>query len=102
MIYTETVELKITIHKKAFQALKKAPPPVQRKAFEWVQLIQAKGLAATRQLPGFHDEPLSGKLQGQRSIRLNKQWRLFYTEQLEAEKTVLHITIIEVNAHEYR
>jgi hypothetical protein len=31
-----------------------------------------------RKVPGFHDEPLSGKRFGQRSLRLSKSYRAFY------------------------
>jgi proteic killer suppression protein len=51
-----------------------------------------------RKRPGFHDEPLKGKRQGQRSIRLNKAYRAIY----EVDPQEPHfIEVVEVNKHEY-
>lgn len=61
--------------------------------------MQQFGLEAVRLCPGYHDEPLTGNRKGQRSVRLNKQWRAFYTA--EAGQPVV-VTVLEVNAHDYR
>ena len=52
-----------------------------------------------RKRPGFHDEPLKGKRQGQRSIRLNKGFRAIYT--IDTGGVIHFIEIAEVNKHEY-
>lgn len=57
------------------------------------------GLVETRKRPGWHDEPLQGNRKGQRSIRLNKQWRAIYVINIENE--VEFVEVIEVNPHEY-
>lgn len=44
----------------------------------WVLAIENNGLEEVRKIPGFHDEPLQGKLKGYRSIRLNRAWRAYY------------------------
>jgi toxin HigB-1 len=54
-------------------------------------------LPTVQQRVGYHDEPLQGKRYGQRSIRLNHQWRLIYEE-----KTGTVIEVQEVTAHDYR
>ena len=52
-----------------------------------------------RKIPGYHDELLKGKRKGQRSIRLSKAYRAFYTEyKYEGINT---ISIEEINKHEY-
>lgn len=89
----------VQISRTAQKGYSKAPAQVQDKFLEWVELVQRFGLETIRLRSGFHDEPLDGKRKGQRSIRLNKQWRAFYTA--EAGKPVL-VTVLEVNAHDYR
>jgi proteic killer suppression protein len=51
-----------------------------------------------RKAPGYHDEPLLGDRKGQRSIRLNKQWRAIY--RILAQK-IEFILIEEVTPHDY-
>jgi proteic killer suppression protein len=57
------------------------------------------GLRETRKSPGFHDEPLRGNRNGQRSVRLNKAYRAIYVEKIDG--TVEFIEVVEVNKHEY-
>jgi toxin HigB-1 len=58
----------------------------------------SRGVDAVRRVPGYHDEPLSGKRFGQRSIRLSKSYRAFY----EIDGTVASLVrVLEVNKHEY-
>ena len=45
------------------------------------------------------DEPLKGKRQGQRSIRLNKGFRAIYT--IDTGGVIHFLEIAEVNKHEY-
>jgi proteic killer suppression protein len=53
-----------------------------------------------RKCKGFHDEPLKGKRQGQRSVRLNKAYRAIYVEHETGEVEL--IEVLEVSKHEYR
>jgi proteic killer suppression protein len=79
--------------------LKKLPFYIKEAALIWVQTVESIGIAPTRQLRGYHDEPLRGDRQGQRSVRLNRAYRLFYTED---DSGMMHlITIEEVNKHDY-
>jgi toxin HigB-1 len=73
------------------------PNEIKLKVSAWVLAVQENGLERTRQRPSFHDEPLQGKRKGQRSIRLNRQWRLIYEEQ-----TGLIIQVEEITPHDYR
>ena len=103
MSYNErmiTTEIEIT--NKAEKDLKKAPALIRDKAISWMSEVTINGLQATRQNSGLHDEPLGGERTGERSIRLNRRWRLFYTEKTLNNKTVLLITILEVNTHVYK
>ena len=72
-------------------------PQVRRKFFLWVSEVETKGVLETRRRPGWHDEPLRGTRAGQRSVRLNDQWRAIYWEK---DGTVC-IEVIEVTPHDY-
>ncbi len=46
----------------------------------WALLVEDIGLHEVRKIPGYHDEPLQGDRQGERSTRLSKAYRVIYTE----------------------
>lgn len=77
----------VKITKKAAKELKKSPEMVQIKFAFWRQQVSERGLKEVRRNPGWHDEPLKGQRQGQRSIRLSIKWRAFYTEQTDGTIT---------------
>jgi toxin HigB-1 len=53
-----------------------------------------------RKAPGYHDEPLQGKLRDVRSVRLGRSYRLFYRiVSIDVVETVL---VEEVNRHDYK
>jgi proteic killer suppression protein len=72
--------IKVLFTNTAIKQLTKIPPLIAKKALAWAAEVENKGLLASRLIKGKHDEPLKGKRQGQRSVRLNKQWRLIYSE----------------------
>ena len=90
----------VKVEKLALKQLKKAPVQVQMKFYAWVKMVTESGLMTVRRIPGFHDEPLTGKLKGFRSIRLNDQWRAFYT--IASDGSIEFVQVKEVNAHEYK
>jgi proteic killer suppression protein len=89
----------VLIEKDAKKGLINAPENVQNKFYKWVELVVSLGLPEVRKVPGFHDEPLKGKRQGQRSIRLNKSWRAIYRATTAGKITL--ILVEEVSKHEY-
>lgn len=89
----------VTLTKQAQKGFTKAPQQVQNKLLKWMGDVEAKGLTAVSVQPAYHDEPLTGQRQGQRSIRLNLQWRAIYT--VQSNGTIL-VTILEVTPHDYR
>lgn len=93
------METVVIITRIARKGLTKAPRHIQDKLKTWVLTVQQFGAAAARKLPAYHDEPLKGERQGQRSIRLNKQWRAIYTEDNNQQIT---LTLLEVTPHDYR
>lgn len=88
------VEVAINV-KKSFH---KIPLPIKKKLFTWVAAVEEKGLNEVRKILGYHDEPLKGDRQGQRSIRLNKQWRAIYRI---INKKIEFVLIEEVTPHDY-
>ncbi|MBC7712309.1 MAG: hypothetical protein H7177_03165 [Rhizobacter sp.] len=77
---------------------RRLPKPIIDKIYIWIELVERIGLPETRKYSGFHDEPLRGDRAGQRSIRLNKGYRLFY---IELPGHVIVLKVIEVNKHDY-
>jgi proteic killer suppression protein len=64
-----------------------------------VALVEESGIHETRKYKGFHDEPLKGNREGQRSVRLNRTYRAIYVEHKSGEVEL--IEVIEVNKHDY-
>jgi proteic killer suppression protein len=79
--------------------LGRVPEVIARKFRIWVALVEESGIREMRKCKGFHDEPLKGKLQGQRSVRLNRAYRAIYVEHETGEVEL--IEVLEVNKHEY-
>lgn len=77
--------------------LAKMPKEVRIKTAIWVNTVEFNGVTEARKIPGYHDEPLQGQRFGQRSIRLNRGYRLIYKENKSEKK----IFILEVTKHEY-
>lgn len=92
------MSIKISLTPTAEKQLAKAPPNVLQKLNLWREQLLLLGLAEVRRLSGWHDEPLKGQRQGQRSIRLNRQWRAIY----KIKNDELILTILEVTPHDYR
>jgi len=88
------VEVSVSVNKN----LHKIPSPIKKKLFTWVAAVEERGLHEIRKIPGYHDEALKGDRQGQRSIRLNKQWRAIYSV---INKKIEFILIEEVTPHDY-
>lgn len=72
----------VNLSKLAVKQIQKAPLIIKEAILKWVDSVERFGLRETRRLgaKGLHDEPLSGKLEGVRSIRLSRSWRLYYVE----------------------
>lgn len=79
--------------------LDRIPEAIVRKFRLWVALVEESGLREVRKHKGFHDEPLKGKRQGQRSVRLNQAYRAIYVE--HEEDRIELVEVLEVNKHEY-
>jgi proteic killer suppression protein len=65
----------------------------------WVELVESQGLEEARRIPGFHDEPLGGSRNRQRSIRLSRFYRAIY--EIETDEAGELAGVKEVTKHEY-
>ena len=83
----------------ARKQLRKVPRHVVSKLMLWVDAVETSGLEQVRRVPGFHDEPVRGPRQGQRSIRLSRSYRAFYV--VDEDDAVEFVRIEEVNKHVY-
>ena len=77
--------------------LAKVPDFIRMKVETWLFSVESKGIREVMKSSGFHDEPLKGEREGQRSIRLSLAYRLIYRVVLDR----VHIELLEVNKHDY-
>ena len=91
------VHTNVSSTKRFEKELKKVPEFIRKKVIFWIFLVETNGLAEVAKSPGFHDEPLKGERKGQRSVRMNKAYRLIY----RVIEDRVHIELLEVHKHEY-
>lgn len=91
------VRTKVSRSKTFEKQLAKVPDFIRKKVIFWVYLVESNGLAEVMKSPGFHDEPLKGDRKGQRSVRMNKAYRLIY----RVIQDRIHIELLEVHKHDY-
>lgn len=78
---------------------KKLPAHIQGAIATWIDAVENEGIFEVRKVKGYHDEPLRGDRSGQRSIRLNRDYRLIYEEDSRGAITI--IILLEANKHDY-
>lgn len=81
------------------KALRKTPRYIADKVLIWADMVEKEGLLKVQKVPGFRDHALKGDRKGQRSVYLNKQWRLIYT--LNKSKEINIVRVEEVMPHDY-
>jgi toxin HigB-1 len=91
------IKTRVSVSRFAEKQIARLPIHIYRSFYFWVSAVESKGLIEVRKLSGYHDEPLNGSRSGQRSVRLNRSYRVFYIEISE----IIEIQIIEVNKHDY-
>lgn len=89
----------IKIDKSARKQIRSVPPHVAAKLRAWMKAVHRFGMGRVRMVSGWHDEPLKGKRQGQRSIRLSRAYRAIYV--IGAEGDIEIVLIREVHKHDY-
>lgn len=90
---------KVEFTRFAYKSLDWLPVHIRAKVKSWVSDVELLGIREVRKRPGFHDEPLQGVRHGQRSVRLNRSYRLIYFEDFDGSIEV--IMVMEVSKHEY-
>ena len=84
-------------HHKLNKVIAKLPLQVVKKYELWKNIVFRHGPDKLREFPGFHDEKLKGGLEGQRSSRLNIQYRVIYS----IEKEALSVYVVDITPHKY-
>lgn len=92
-------KIEIRLSKLAEKQIHKIPHYIRDYLFLWIDTVIEFGLIETRKKSGYHDEPLLGNRYGQRSIRLNRSYRMIYEENFDGHITL--VIILEVNKHDY-
>lgn len=77
--------------------LRKVPDHIHKSVRSWIFAVEFQGIWEVMKSPGFHDEPLKGDRQGQRSVRMNRAYRLIY----RIIEDRIHIELLEVHKHGY-
>ncbi len=90
---------KVRFTRFAEKQINKLPEHIIEALEIWIKAIEYAGIFAVRRSSGYHDEPLHGLRKGQRSVRLNRAYRVIYIE--EQDGTILFIKVLEVNNHDY-
>lgn len=84
-------------HKSIAGACSKVPIQVVKKYELWKNIVLRHGPEKLKEFPGFHDERLKGDREGQRSSRLNLQYRVIYT----VERDIVTVYVLEITPHKY-
>lgn len=92
-----TIITKVTYSKAFKKQLRKVPDFIAEKALTWVAMVEGSGIQRASRPIGLHDELLQGNRWGQRSIRLNKSYRLIY----RVIEDYIHIELLEAHKHDY-
>lgn len=88
---------RISCSRKFETQLDRVPDFIRKKVLFWIFLVETRGLWEVMKSAGFHDEPLKGQRKGQRSVRMNRSYRLFY----QVIQDRIHIELLELNKHDY-
>ena len=88
----------VHLTKNATKDLRALPAHILSKLKMWIDAVNKTGLENVRKNHGYHDEPLKGPRDGQRSIRLSRSYRAIYVVE---QGNVTFVSIEEVNKHEY-
>ena len=91
--------VKVIASKNFKKQLKSLPSHIKEAVSVWITSLKEYGMRETREIRGYRDKPLRGKRKGQRSVRLNRAYRIIYEEGSNKEITI--VIILEVHKHEY-
>jgi len=84
-------------HKSIAGTCRKIPTQVVKKYELWKNIVLRHGPEKLKEFPGFHDERLKGDRAGQRSSRLNLQYRVIYS----VERDIVTVYVLDITPHKY-
>ena len=84
-------------HRDIPKTAKRLPVWILKEYETWKDLVHRHGPEILREYPGYHDEQLKGTRKGQRSSRLNRQYRVIYI----VDRQVVTIYVIDLTPHKY-
>ena len=84
-------------HRGIAKTCRTMPEAVVKKYELWKDLVFRHGPEKLKEFPGFHDEKLKGKRAGQRSSRLDQQYRVIYA----VERRIVTVFVLEITPHKY-
>ncbi|MBF0361139.1 MAG: hypothetical protein HQK49_09015 [Oligoflexia bacterium] len=90
---------KVVLTKRIQKELLIVPTYIAIKLKAWVLDVETRGLEEVRKIPGYHDEPLKGTRQGERSIRLSRSYRAIY--EIKDNGIIEFVSLKEIHKHEY-
>jgi proteic killer suppression protein len=90
---------RVEISKFAKKQIRRMPQHIVDNLLGWVDDVETKGLEEARKIPGYHDEPLKGDRQGQRSVRLSGAYRAIYI--VRESGVAEFVSVEEVSKHDY-
>lgn len=88
---------RIREHRDIGKICRKLPEAVVKKYELWKEIVFRHGPQNLREFPGFHDEKLKGDRTGQRSSRLDSQYRVIYA----VERDIVTVFVLEITPHDY-
>lgn len=89
---------RVEISKKAEKNIKALPSHIKDKCFDFFQDVEKAGYMKAVTYRSYKDEALLGKRKGQRSVRLNRSYRIIYKLK---QKEIFILDILEINKHDY-
>lgn len=84
-------------HRQIPKMARRLPPWILKEYETWKDLVYRHGPEILRSYPGYHDEQLKGIRKGQRSSRLNQQYRVIYA----VDRSIITIYVFEITPHNY-
>jgi plasmid maintenance system killer protein len=84
-------------HRDIEKTCRKLPQSILEKYEIWKEIILVEGPEKLKEYPGLRDEKLKGEREGQRSSRLNLQYRVIYS----VERDVVTVYVLEITPHKY-
>ena len=84
-------------HRDIKRTCRKLPTSVVKKYELWKDIVFRHGPEKLKEFPGFHDEKLSGKREGERSSRLSLKYRIIYS----IDRNIVTVFVLEITPHDY-